>query len=838
MEIYDLRTEGEREPLGIDSPEPAFSWKLRGENGTFQHDYRICVASREELLLAGSPDMWDSGKINSARTLCVRYGGKPLADRTEYFWRAECNGIKSAVSKFETAYLGVAMKSAGWIGMPLAYHGCTDVVRLDFMAEQKPVRARLYLAALGCYRLYLNGKEISNSFFDGAISVYSRRVFYRAYALDIAEGDNALCVELGYGFYGAKKCKAELWLTYADGREEMYPTVAGRVWNVTRGRVTGNSIYGGEIFDGRISQNIFSEKVKPDTARFVSAYYVDAPAGKLVSCPVPPMKITYSFSPASVKKLAGGTVAVDAGKNVCGRLKISVKGERGSKACVRYAEVLDSEGRISRANLRTAENRDLYILSGEGEETYAPCFTYHGFRYAEIECEGGAEITAVSVEHMRTALDKCGEFGSCDKTLEKLHDMAFLTESNNLNGVFTDCPQRDERLGWLNDMASRIYEAICNFDLSKFLPNFVDMITESQDESGAFGDTVPFSVGSAVADGIDAYPVLGWLAYEFYGDERVLERNYEGFCRWNDRLAEFERDGIMEWGIYGDWCPAFEFSAGGDGTHSAQVSEKFMAGASYIWNISLTAQIAEAIGKTADAEKWRNKRAALKKAFFGKYLNRESGALGNGSQTECAIAITVFPEEKELCKKWAERAAQDLISRGYHTTCGNLGYRHLFYRLAEAGYADTLYKTLVNPEYPGWGYMLEKGATTVWERWEANVGTDMHSFNHPMFAAYDGFLYNYVAGIRTEECSGAFSEIAIEPCFACGVSSASASLDTVRGKISSAWKREGNRVSLHIGTPANTKCTVRAHGKTLRCGELCSQDELRLDNGEFNIIIE
>ena len=162
----------------------------------------------------------------------------------------------------------------------------------------------------------------------------------------------------------------------------------------------------------------------------------------------------------------------------------------------------------------------------------------------------------------------------------------------------------------------------------------------------------------------------------------------------------------------------------------------------------------------------------------------------------------------------------------------------MFYRLAEAGYADTLYKTLVNPEYPGWGYMLEKGATTVWERWEANVGTDMHSFNHPMFAAYDGFLYNYVAGIRTEECSGAFSEIAIEPCFACGVSSASASLDTVRGKISSAWKREGNRVSLHIITPANTVCTVRAHGKTLRCGELCSQDELRLDNGEFNIIIE
>lgn len=837
MEIYDLRTNGEKNPIGIDVSDPSFSWKLRckdGENGLFQSCYRITVAAEESALERGIPDVWDSGEVFSGETVCIVYKGEPLKEHKRYFWRVEVNGKVSPTAFFETAYLDKAMPHAHWIGMPLAYHGGTDIVRLDFFANKKPVRARFYLAALGCSRCYLNGKLVADAYFDGSISVYRKRVFYRALALDVREGKNALCVELGYGFYGGKKLKGEVYLEYDDGRTEIIPTIAGRLWNVAQGCVTENSIYGGEVFDARRKRDWYSPDYEASISEFVAAYCVEGPAGNLCSCPIPPMTVAEKFIPERVERTAENRVLIDAGKNICGWLRLVLKGERGAKVTVRYAEILGKDGRIDCGNLRTAKSRDVYILGGNGAEEYAPAFTYHGFRYAEIETEGQVCVHGVTAELLRSGAEQCGEFFCTDESLQKLHEMAALTEANNLNGVFTDCPQRDERLGWLNDMSSRIFESVCNFDLRAFLPNFVDMITDSQDESGAFGDTVPFSVGSPVADAVCAYPVLGWIAYKFYGDERVLERNYAGFCRWNDKLSEYEKDGVVEWGIYGDWCPAFTFSEGGDGTHSAQVTPKFMAGAYYIWNLHLTEQVASILGMNDEAARWRERRRRAKEAFFRKYLG-ENGKIGNGSQTECAVGMTVFPEEKELCGKWATAAEEDIVLKGYHTTCGNQGYRHLFYRLAEAGYTETLCKLLTNAEYPGWGYMLKKGATTVWERWEADVGTDMHSFNHPMFAAYDGFLYNYLAGIRTEECENAFGKIVIEPCFISPLSYVRASLETVRGRIAVEWVREGAKIKLTVIAPANSRLVVRAHGYCLQCGDIVRRDEITPENG-FSII--
>lgn len=831
MEIFDLRTEGMREPLGIGVAQPLFSWKIKQG---FQSRYRILVSSSREALLSGNADVWDSGPVRSGST-AVRYGGAALAPRSKYFWCVQNDFGTSEPSAFETAFLGDPMPQSCWIGMPLAYQGGTDLVRLDFSPQKKVRRARLYLAGLGCCRCYLNGDLLSDGYFDGAVSVYSRRVFYRTFALPVREGNNALCVELGYGFYGAKKLCAEVYLEYEDGSHCIIPSLAGRVWNVTGGNVSENSIYGGEVYDARGGRQKYLPEHPVGTDEFVAAYSIDPPAGKLCACPIPPMRVVESFSPARIGQKRG-VMLVDAGKNVCGWLRIRVRGKRGAKVTVRYAELLDGEGRLGRANLRTARSRDVYILSGEGEEVYAPSFTYHGFRYAEIAVEGEAEMTAAEVQRIRSDVQACGSFTCSDAQLNALHGMAVLTEANNLNGIFTDCPQRDERLGWLNDMSARIFEAVCNFDLRTFLPNFVNMITDGQRPSGAIGDTAPFSVGSAVGDAVDAYPLLGWVACHMYGDMRVLEENYAGFCRWNECLSSYCREGVCEWGIYGDWCPAYAFSKGGDGTHSAMVTPQFMAGAYYIWNLSLTEKIAAAIGKEEDSRLWAQRREQAKGAFFKKYVSEE-GSIGGNSQTECAVGITVFPEEKALCERWARAAVEDIRNRGYHTTCGNQGYRHLFYRLAEYGYAEDLVRLLKNEEYPGWGYMLRRGATTVWERWEADVGTDMHSFNHPMFAAYDGFLYNYLAGIRTEECRGGFEKIVIEPCFVSSLSFVSASLDTVRGTVSVGWERKGEEIVLRVTVPGNTNLTVRAQGRTLRCRGLEGKNMLRLGNGEFQIEI-
>lgn len=833
MEIYDLTTEGRKEPLGLDVEQPAFSWKIRGQNA-FQTWYRVRVASTRERLSDGRPDLWDSGRVPSAETVAVRYGGAPLRERQVYFWTVETNLGKSPVASFETAFFDRPMPSARWIGMPLAYQGSTDLVRLDFEPEKPVARARLYLAALGCSRCYLNGEVVAEDYFDGAISVYGKRVFYRTYALKVRQGKNALCVELGYGFYGAKKMCAELFLEYEDGSQTVIPTFAGRVWNITAGRVSENSIYGGEVFDARRGSDRYLPGYEVNTKDFTPAYCVDPPVGRLRACPIPPMRVTDRFAPRSLQRREDGSLLADAGKNVCGWLKVGLRGERGAKVTLRYAEVLDENGEINCANLRTARSRDVVILAGEETESYSPSFTYHGFRYVQIRTEGKAEVLWAEVQTLRTDIDVCGSFRCSDPQLNALHEMAALTEANNLNGVFTDCPQRDERLGWLNDMSSRIYESVCNFDLRNFLPNFVNMITDAQAPNGAIGDTVPFSVGSPVGDAVDAYPLLGWLAYTLYGDRRTLEDNYRGFCLWNDYLAGYQQDGVVEWGIYGDWCPAFPFSKGGDGTHSAMVTPQFMAGAYYLWNLALTAQAARALGRGEEAAALEKRRQAGKEAFFRRYLDAE-GRTQNRSQTECAVLMTVFPEEKELCKIWAETAARDLKARNFHMTCGNQGYRHLFYRLAEYGFADDLVRLLKNEEYPGWGFMLKMGATTVWERWEFSVRTDMHSFNHPMFAAYDGFLFNCVAGIRMNECREAFGRITLTPCFVRDLDWAEAELDTVRGRISVHWERRGRGIRLRAVTPANTSLTVRAEGWLLRCGGLSRRGELRLGNGAFVI---
>ena len=367
-------------------------------------------------------------------------------------------------------------------------------MRLDFTPEKEVRRARLYLAALGCSRCYLNGELVDDGYFDGAVSDYRKRVYYRTHALRVREGANALCVELGYGFYGAKKMCAELFLEYADGTTTVIPTFAGRVWNVSCGRVSENSVYGGEVFDARIPFRKYLPSYPVSTEEFVAAYCVEPPAGRLCACPIPPMRAVQSFAPASVRT-EEGRMTVDAGKNICGWLRIRVRGERGAKVTVRYAEILGKDGRCPVRTFAPRAAATCISSPAKGRKSTRPAFTYHGFRYAEISAEGNAEVCGVLAQHLRSAIGRAGSFSCSDPRLNALHEMAALTESNNLNGVFTDCPQRDERLAWLNDMSSRIFESLCNFDLRSFLPNFVNMITDTQTSSGAIGDTVPFSVG-------------------------------------------------------------------------------------------------------------------------------------------------------------------------------------------------------------------------------------------------------------------------------------------------------------------------------------------------------
>ncbi len=836
MKITDLQTENLISPLGIDNKAPRFGWRCEG--AVQQARYRVEVASSPQLLRQGTADLWDSGEIRS-RDLTVRYRGKALQSCTRYYWRVTCGDDASEIAWFETAFLDDKEFVAEWIGMPLGFGGAADDVRLDFTVEKPVKRARLYAAALGAGRFWLNGELLDDGYFDGAVSSYHKSVYYRTYELAPRMGNNALCVQLGYGFYGAKKLYAVMRVEFEDGSVSVTPTMAGRVWNVKKSAIVLQSLYDGETRDARLEEDWLSPDYKVSFGNWVATFAADMPRGKLKACPMPPMRIVERFAPVSVQKRDDGYL-VDAGRNVCGFCTLKVKGERGARVRAIYAERLLPDGNLDRANLRAAACIDEYILAGEGEENYTPTFTYHGFRYVRIEIEGNAELLASEVDYLRSDVVQSGHFHCSDETLNRLHAIAVQTEGNNLNGVFTDCPQRDERLGWLNDLSSRMYQSVCNFSLERYLPNFVDMITEAMAPDGSIPDTVPFTVGSRIADPVSAYVLLGVLCYELYGDKDVLARNYGGFCRWVGYLEKLanENGGLLAFSLYGDWCPARIFAKDPpwDG-HSAMISDDaFISGAYLLWYFAQMQEIARVLGKRADEKAYAEKFVAYKEIFDRKYYHADTRLYGNGSQTECAVALTVFTgAEERVRQKWAKTAADDIAARGYHMTCGNQGYRHLFYRLAEYGYADTLVALLRNPEYPGYGFMLSRGATSVWERWEDVIGSDMHSFNHPMFSGYDGFLYNYIAGIRLHESRPAESEIVIAPCFVRILEFAEASVDTVRGKVSVRWECAQGGYTIAVTAPADARLTVRADGMELSCGKVNGKGELHLQGGTHTV---
>ena len=839
MNITKLTTDGRREPLGLDNKAPAFSWQLTGEG--YQQDYRILVASSRSLLEADAADLWDSGTVVSGESVRVPYEGRALESCTRYFWKVISGGIESEITWFETAFLDPEREfKAEWIGLPLGFSGAADDVRFDFEIEKPVKSARFYVAALGTGQFYLNGALLDDGYFDGAVAVWRKNIYYRTFELHFRQGKNALCARLGYGFYGAKRMYGVMRTVFEDGTVSVTPTFAGRAWNVKRDPVLINGVYDGEVYDARREENWLDPDYKVTFGNWVAAFAADAPAGAFKANPLPPMRVVREFAPASMTPDGGG-YRVDTGVNLCGFLKIAVRGARGARVEIAHAERLLPDGRLDNANYRAADCRDVYYLKGEGEEIYAPTFTYHGFQYADIRTEGEVSLLNVSVCYLRSDVAPAGTFACSSETLNDLHRIAVQTEGNNLNGTFTDCPQRDERLGWLNDISSRIYQSVCNFALDGYLANFIDMITAEQSEEGVIPDTVPFEVGSTKADVISAYTVLGLIHWRFYKDKEVLRRNYAGFRKWVAYLkADADRNGgTVGHAIYGDWCPALIYAVSRErDTFSAFVEPRFMSAAYYLWYLLQMGEIARILGYAEDAAQYARDYAHDKAKFDEVYFHPETGMYGSGSQTECAVALTVFREDEALRRRWAQAANDDIVARGYHMTCGNQGYRHLFYNLAAYGYAETLVSLLENPAYPGWGYMLKQGATSVWERWEDSVGSDMHSFNHPMFTAYDGFFCNYIAGIRTEECEGAFQRIVVAPCFVRQLSFAEGTLDTVRGKIFVRWERAGEDILLSVKTPGNTSLTVRAAGMTLRSGGIAAQDALSLSNGAFTITIQ
>lgn len=823
LTTHTLRCEYVENPLAVDTASPRLSWQLAApERGAAQTAYQICAASTKELLEKGQYDLWDSGKVNSAAQM-VSYAGQALSWRETCWWKvcawdgSDQPGVFSSPAFFETG-LRREDWQAEWVGGPPAWSGRMLYFRRDFSLDKTVRRARVYMAGLGWSELYINGQRVNDRVLDPAQTDYSKRVLYTTDAVEefLRAGVNTIGVAAGCGWYGSVRLLLQMEIEFTDGSSLQVATRPNLkdTWRVAGGPVLENSVYDGEVYDARQERPGWAEPGGMDSSKgwYFSAFGMDGPGGRLEPAMLEPIRVVETLDAQLVSQPVPGQYVFDLGQNIAGWVQLRVSGDAGTRITLKHAESLHADGRVNQENLRSARAEDVYILKGEGEEIWEPRFTYHGFRYVQVEgYPGQPGLDAVRGRVVRSSVDTAGAFECSSDLLNRIHKMIWWTESGNLHSIPTDCPQRDERMGWLNDLAARSEETIYNFNLSGLFSKFCADITDAQDGSGAITDTAPFRWGMRPADPVSvAYLLIPWLLYTHYGDMRTMAERYEGMKRWVNYLTSCAEDGIVTYSYYGDWAPPVgEGVAGsiGDSAVSASTPGALISTACYAYSARLLAQMAFVLGKKRDAEAYMRLAEGITEDFNAEFWDDDASGYGSNNQSCNAIALYMGLVPEERRDAVVANLIRDVQAHDNHLTTGNICTKYLLEALTAAGRSDVAFRIVAQQTYPSWGHMLAGGATTLWERWEHATGGGMNSHNHPMMGSVGAWFYRALAGIRAHPGGAGFSRFSIRPEIVADLDYVNASLKTVRGDVAVSWKREGQDVSMRVEVPAGS--TVR-----------------------------
>ncbi|MFZ5970268.1 MAG: family 78 glycoside hydrolase catalytic domain [Bacteroidota bacterium] len=849
MEPFELRCEYQRMPLAIDELQPRLSWLIRAsERNVIQSAYEIRLSTTPEGL-RGRGLWWQSGKVASPRQNQIPYKGKPLESFTRYYWQVRVfdeKGKPSAWSQptwFETAMLSQNDWKAAWIGdgrpqferdedfyqddpMPL--------FRKTFTVQNEVARARLYISGLGYYEAYLNGRKVSDHHLDPGWTAYGKEVLYAAHDVTdlITSGQQVLGVMLGNGWYnplplrlfsrfnlrdvqetGRPRVRAELHLFYRNGAHEAILTDTS--WQTAPGPVIRNNVYLGERYDARLERADWQTPVLRDAGAWKPAVVVAAPSGRLRAQQQPPIQVTKVITPVSVHQRQPGVHMVDMGQNFAGVVRIRVQGPRGTVVKFKYGEALHPDGSLNYLttvagqikeiwNLKggpgappTAWQEDQYTLKGEGEEVWYPLFTFHGFRYVEVTNWPG-ELKPTHIEGLRlqSAIAPVGNFACSDEWLNRLHEVNQWTFLSNVFSVQSDCPGR-EKMGYGADMVVTANSYLYNYDMAQFYTKAVRDFRNDQQPDGGITEMAPFT---GIADrGYGGYSgPLGWqLAfpylqhqlYQFYGDQRLIEESYPALQQQLAFLKSKAVDGLFHWDI---------------SDHEAidPRPEAFSAGAFYYHHVQLAQTFARLLGNSAHEQEYEKWAAQIKQRLVRKYLVPGTGRFDNATQSAQAFALwyELSPEADQSF----EVLKQELQRHDYHVSSGIFGVWMLWDVLRARFEADLAYQVISRPGYPGWKYMLEEGATTLWETWK--YPDNAPSQNHPMFGSTEEWFFGTVLGI--EPAAPAFSKIRLRPQPVRGLSWAKGSYQSPYGLIRSEWKLEGPQYRLLVEVPPNTTAEV------------------------------
>jgi len=831
LQISDLRCEYASNPLGIDTHQPRFSWLLdHPQRGQFQSAYQIQVASTIDKLQGGHADLWDSGKTASSDLPLVEYAGKSLQSRQRGYWHvrawdaADRPSSYSAPAWFELALLEPDQWQAEWIGFPAGWNGKALYFRDSFQIDKPIKQARVYGCGLGWYELHLNGHKVGERVLDPAQTDYGKRVLYTTYDIQalLQPELNVVGVIVGSGWYGTPTLRLQLEIQFEDGTSMQVLTgkhgSGGSWWRVADSPIIENGVFDGEVYDACLERpgwdmsEGFHERF-PNRDSWAGAMAVDGPAGRMVAQTIEPILVIETLQPRTISQPKQGVYVLDTGQNLAGWALLTVAGTRGTQVTLRYAESLYDDGTVNQENLRAAHACDRYILKGDGIETWEPRFTYHGFRYIQVDgFPGEMTLDSIQVRVVRSAVEATGQFECDHPLLNQLQRAIWWTEASNLHGLPTDCPQRDERMGWLNDMAARSEEAIYNFDLSRLLPKWLNDIADTQDAFGTISDTAPYRWGRRPADPVSVcYLLIPWLLYCHYGDRRVLAEHYAGMKRWIDYLTTRAPGHIVEYSHYGDWAPPLTESIEGSlgtsaiarNTPGSLVSTGF-----YFYSAALFSKIAQVLGKPEDAASYQLLTEQIATAFNDCFWDELQGGYGTNNQAcnSLALYMGLVPQARQA--RVIANLLHDVAEQDYHLTTGNLCTKYMLEILTRTGHNDISFSLATQTTYPSWGYMFANGATTIWERWEQATGGGMNSHNHPMFGSVGAWLYRALAGIQVDEESSGFSHFSIRPAIPATMTRAHASLKTVRGLVESSWERTSHSLSIGVRVPVGSQAQI------------------------------
>ena len=849
-----LRCEYAANPLGIDERRPRLSWWIcdpATPRGAAQTAYQIQAASSDVELAADRSDVWDSGKVESDQSIHVEYAGPPVQSRRRYHWRVRFWNAAGRPSEWsepawwEMGLLEASDYSARWIGASLV--GGKEIgapapyLRKVFALKGKPASARLYVTALGLYEAQLNGQRVGEWVFTPGWTDYRRRVMVQAYDVTAAvrKGDNAVGAILGDGwacghvgpvgrqFWSDRpKLLAQLEVCYDDGTSETI--ITDESWKTATGPILANDMQKGEAYDARLEMPGWADRGFDDSAWQPAVVFDDVRAN-LVASVGPRVREIQTLQPVAVTQPRGRVYVFDFGQNLVGRVRFRLRGQAGETVQLRHAEMLNSDGTIYTDNLREATSTDSYTFRADGEAEWEPRFTFHGFRYVELSGLRGQswgrpghdlsgeptrdQLTAV-VLHSDTP--PTGQFECSHPLINQLQHNIVWGQKGNFLEVPTDCPQRNERLGWTGDIQVFVRTACFNMDVGGFMTKWLIDLADSQQDDGAYPIVAPdilHSGENGTAAWADAGVICPWILYLCCGDTRVLERHYESMVRFVEYMrAEAGEDLIRPVRGFGDWVNADAFTP-----------LDMIATAYFAHSTDLLGRIAAVLGKDDDARKYRKLFEDIKAAFCREFVT-ETGRVFGGTQTAYIMALrfNLLPDslrpvamanlvediERGRCAAWP------YLSRSGHLSTGFIGCKHINLALTEGGRVDVAYGLMMNEDYPSWLFPVRNGATTIWERWDGWTpekgfqDPSMNSFNHYAFGAIGEWMYRTVAGIDLDEGRPGYKHAIIRPRPGGGLTHARGSLDSPYGRIECAWRIEAGQLHMDVTVPPNATATI------------------------------